>query len=135
MSRDFDRMFDHVSPWRLSLRPWFERSIPVQTTKDGKRMYKIELDLQDFEPEHIRVSVMDREVTIKAKRETETDGCKQLREYSYQYTLPAEVNPAEIRSLFNDNGILSIEAPLPEIEKPPVKEIPVEHSKSENNKK
>ena len=122
--RDFDRM-PFFRPWSL-----LGRNVPVETIQDGKRLYKIELDLPDFKPEEIQVTVKDNLVTVRAKHQGEKDGVKQHREYHYQYTLPQDVNPEHIKSLINSNGLLTIEAPLPELKEPESKEIPVQCEKS-----
>jgi HSP20 family molecular chaperone IbpA len=92
------------------------------------------LDLPDFEPKDINVSIHDRNVTVKAKRETESNGCKQYREYSYQYTLPNEVNIEQIRSLLSNEGLLTIEAPLPQLKEPDVQEIPIQKQIKDDKK-
>ncbi len=136
-----DRMFremDRLSPFSLrEWSPWGQRmwrTIPIETTRDGQRLYKIELDLPDFEPKDINVSIHDRNVTVKAKRETESNGCKQYREYSYQYTLPNEVNIEQIRSLLSNEGLLTIEAPLPQLKEPDVQEIPIQKQIKDDKK-
>jgi len=118
--RDFDR-FTPLFPRILGN----SRSVPVETNVDGQRVYKIEIDLPDFKPEDINVSIKDGVVSITAKREFESDGCKQSREYQYQYSLPAEANIEKIRSLIDGNGLLTIEAPLPAVKEPELKEIPI----------
>jgi HSP20 family molecular chaperone IbpA len=138
MERVFREM-DRLSPF--SLREWnplgqrLWRTIPIETTRDGQRLYKIELDLPDFEPKDINVTIKDRNVTVKAKKETESEGCKQYREYSYQYTLPNEVNVEHVRSLLTNEGLLTIEAPLPQLKEPQAQEIPIQRQIKEDDKK
>ena len=134
MDRSMNRLWremDRLSPFgaiRSRLFDWPYRTVPVETTEDGQRLYKITLDLgPDFRPEDINVTVKDRFVTVKAKRESEEDGCKQLREFSYQYTLPEDVNLEQVKSLLTNGGTLTIEAPLPPPkEEPKATEIPVQ---------
>jgi HSP20 family molecular chaperone IbpA len=124
--RDFDRLSPFGALRHRLFDPHF-RTVPVETTADGQRLYKISLDLgSEFRPEDITVTVKDREVTVKARRESTADGCKQLREYSYQYSLPEEVTVEQIRSLLTSDGQLTVEAPLPALKEPPVTEIPVQ---------
>jgi len=103
------------------------RTVPIETTEDGQRMYKITLDLgTDFGPQDITVTAKDRMVTVKASKQSDSDGCKQLREYSYQYSLPEEANVEQIRSLLTADGQLTIEAPLPALKEPELHEIPIQ---------
>jgi len=138
MSRSMDRVFrewDRLLPFR-SHSPWdgVFRFVPIESAADGKRVYKIELNLPDFTPEHINVSIKDRDVTVRAKHESDTNGCKQYREYTYQYTLPNEVDVQQVRSLISPEGLLTIEAPLPALKEPELKEIPIEKENKEEIK-
>lgn len=126
MFREMERLspFRAVTPWSRLFEPF--REVPIETTEDGQRLYKIALDLgHEFKPENINVTVKDRLVTIKAKAETETDGCKQLRQFQYQYTLPEGANLEQVKSLLTPDGRLTIEAPLPPPKEAKATEIPI----------
>lgn len=52
------------------------------------------------------------------------------REYHRSYMLPRELNPANLRSTLDQDGVLTLEAPLPAL--PPAareENIPIEHVK------
>ena len=61
----------------------------------------------------------DRTVSIKAREEqkAEDESVRLSQEYVYEYSLPAEVDPNNVKSYLQD-GILNIEANLPAIEPP-----------------
>ena len=127
MWREMERMSPFGSLRHRLLDPY--RTVPIETTEDGQRLYKIALDLgHDFRPEDINVTVKDRSVTVKARRESEENGCKQLREFSYQYSLPEDVNLENVKSLLTSDGLLTIEAPLPPPKEPKATEIPINKS-------
>ncbi|KAG8185211.1 hypothetical protein JTE90_025883 [Oedothorax gibbosus] len=128
MDRDMNRLFNDIqssSPFRIPrLFSPFEssRDIPVVAMNKDDRSYRLELDMHGMEPENINVTLKNHELTITAKREEKKpDGSRMVRENTYHYTLPEEVNPEVIRSSLS-NGVLTIEAPLPALES---KEIPV----------
>lgn len=98
------------------------RDIPIMTTDGDKRLYKLELDMQGMKPEDINITLKNNELTITARRdEKREDGSRFVRENTYHYSLPDEINPDTVRSSLS-NGILSIEAQLPALES---KEIPI----------
>ncbi|XP_013793689.1 heat shock protein beta-11-like [Limulus polyphemus] len=144
VDREMKRMFDEVdraSPIRFprALQPWWwsrRRNVPVETAGDENRQYKLELDLSDFNPEEIKITVKDNLLTVQARQDVKKpDGSRFLREYNHEYTLPEEVNPEAVRSQLNPDGTLIIEAPLPAIELQQPKEIPVTKEHSQDNKK
>ncbi|XP_076328721.1 alpha-crystallin B chain-like [Tachypleus tridentatus] len=143
VDREVKRMFDEVeraSPLRFPrvLQPWWwsrRRNVPVETTGDEKRQYKLELDMSDFNPEDIKITVKDNLLTVYARQDVKKpDGSRFLREYNHEYTLPEEVNPESVRSVLNPNGTLIVEAPLPAVELPQPKEIPVTKEHSQDSK-
>lgn len=97
------------------------REIPVVSTGEGKS-YKLDLDMKGMEPENINITLKDHDLTVTARRdEKREDGSRFVRENTYHYTLPSEINPDTVRSTLAD-GILTIEAALPAVES---KEIPI----------
>lgn len=92
----------------------------------GKYVVKMELG-KDFNPENVKVSLKDRVLTIEAKFEQKSeDGNSRIyQEICKSFTLPEMVKVEEVKSLFTPEGDLLIEAPLPEVEAPKPKEIPI----------
>lgn len=136
MDREMCRIMDEMEksspvPFPRFFAPWTRgriREVPVEkTTKDGRK-YQVELDMPDMLPEDISVTLKDDNLKITArKEEKKSDGSRCVRDYTYEYSLPREVNPESVRSLFKD-GVLTIEAPLPALEEPSEepKEIPIQ---------
>lgn len=136
MDRELCRVMEEMeksSPFRFPrvFAPWAWdriRDVPVEkTTKDGRK-YQLELDMPDMLPEDISVTLKDHTLKISArKEEKKSDGSRCVRNYTYEYSLPREVNPENVRSLFMD-GVLTVEAPLPALEEQSEepKEIPIQ---------
>jgi len=66
-------------------------------------------------------------LVVSAKREEKDQNTYSMREWSQSYSLPHDLNMEELKSHFSDDGILSVEAPLPKAE-PKHKPIQIEHS-------
>ncbi|XP_054712914.1 heat shock protein beta-11-like [Uloborus diversus] len=130
MDKEMNRVFNdiqRVSPVRIPrmFSPFgsdSEKELPIISTDKDSRVYKLELEMQGMKPEDIKLTVKHNELTVRARCEEErSDGSRYVKENSYHYTLPKEVNPDSIRCSLTD-GVLTIEAPLPALES---KEIPV----------
>ena len=97
-------------------------------------VHKINLDLNGFKPQNVNVNLNGRLLTIKAHMDhSSEDGSQRIKqEISRQYTLPDNLELDKLRSLFSEDGMLSIEAPLkndPGKEGGP-KEIPISRSET-----
>lgn len=115
--RDFERTANSYW-WRWPVSS-FRRTLPEPSeTKlsSGERVYRIEVDLQNFKPEDVKVSIKKGQVFISAKSELSEGAVKKNEEFTYEYTLPEEANAEKVRSVLKADGRLVIEAPLPEIE-------------------
>lgn len=139
LSRDFDRMARDVDrSFGFGIGPFgvvrsgagrlykdvLGREVPVEDAAAGEQKYKVHLDLREFKPEDIKVTVRGRQVQVQARKSVKTDSGSMLKEYVHEFTVPEEVDPDLIRSLLQKDGWLQIEAPLPKIEPP--KEEPQE---------
>lgn len=130
MDKEMNRVFGDIQraspiqlPRLISPLDWGRtRDIPVVSTNGDGKVYKLELDMEGMRPEDIKITLKDKELTITARRDDKhDDGSRFVRENTYQYTLPNEINPDTVRSSLTD-GVLIIEAQLPALES---KEIPV----------
>lgn len=111
-SREMERAFNRMTMPRFFPSLSSSRSsVPVQAS-DGN-MHRINLDLSGFKPEDVKVTLKDKMVTIEAKMEQKSeDGSRLYQEITRQYTLPDNVEAEQMKSLYSNEGILSIEAPL-----------------------
>jgi len=114
------------SPSTPSTNGQLPTAIEGESTKGGK--YTVKMDLgKDFNPENVKVSLKDRVLTIEAKHEYKSEDGKSrmYQEFFRSFTLPQNVKVEEVKSLFTPEGELLVEAPLPQVEAPKPKEIPV----------
>ncbi|KAI1301783.1 Heat shock protein beta-1 [Halotydeus destructor] len=147
MEREFNRALRGVGGESQGFLPSMFRStpaihsgheVPIRTLEDGSRLYKAHFDMEGFKPEHVKVTLKDNVVSIKAKAEhKDADGCKLTRDYTYAFTLPAEVNADQVKSYIDNSGVLVIEAPLPKMELPKsqVHELQIERGSDSGDQK
>ncbi|RWS16999.1 alpha-crystallin B chain-like protein [Dinothrombium tinctorium] len=99
----------------------------VQDTDDGK-MLKLRFDVTEYQPEEIVVKTVDNRLQVHAKHEEKTENKTVYKEYNREFLLPKGVNPELIRSSLSKDGVLTVEAPLPAIEGPKERKIPISHN-------
>jgi HSP20 family molecular chaperone IbpA len=100
-------------------------------TEGNEKKFKLNVPVGNFSPEDVKVSLKDWVMTIEAKTEQKTeDGCaRSYREVSRKFTLPRNLDMKEVTSILTPDGILKIEAPVPQKTVPPPRvkdlEIPI----------
>jgi len=117
-----------------------KQSSSAETSPDT---FTKKLNLKSFKPEDIQIRVTtDKQVIVEAKHEVreEKDGFQsyQLREFKKSLDVPENVNIEELTSSFNEQGDLTISAPLlalPEPKKTEEINLPVTFDKENNKKK
>jgi len=131
MQRQFDNVFrgnttnDNRS---LMTRDGTNENNMIVTESDGSRKFQLAFDMRGFEPEEVKIKTQNGALTISAKKEKKADNSYSLHEFSQSYTLPQDLKLEDLKSTFTENGVLSIEAPLPKAE-PKDRQIQIEHSK------
>ncbi|CAF4726469.1 unnamed protein product, partial [Rotaria sp. Silwood2] len=96
----------------------FHRSIfcpqIIQTTSNEKNIHEkkllMSLDLSDYQPEDIKVSVQEQELIVKAERKIETNTRKSRTSFFQSTSLPPQTDIEHLKSNYID-GKLIIEAP------------------------
>ncbi|XP_064597242.1 heat shock protein 27-like [Liolophura sinensis] len=114
-----------TQPLDIGLNEAFRMDNPIVTDKDGNKKFHLEFDLRQFKPEEINLSTANNVLTVEAKHEEKSDGRLSYREYRRQYTIPEGVNVESLKSKLNQNGVLSIEAP---VQKKQDVAIPIKHN-------
>lgn len=64
---------------------------------------------------------------MHAKHEEKSENRSVYREYNREFLLPNGVNPELIKSSLSKDGVLTVEAPLPAIEGPKERTVPIAH--------
>ena len=131
MSKMFNNMQKYTPPatvddWRLTEN--FRLENPVQSFADGTRKFQLQFDLRQFKPEEIQVRTSGNTLTVSAKHDEKDPNKSVFREYNRSYQLPKDIVVERMTSKLSTDGTLSIEAPLPVIEGPREKLIPIKHN-------
>ena len=74
--------------------------------KDG--VFRLEIDLQDFEPEDIDICVEGGELTLTAKREVKRGNSSSFREFNEKFAIPQGVDITKLSSEITGDGTLVI---------------------------
>ncbi|CAM4936676.1 unnamed protein product [Rotaria socialis] len=100
-TKPFDFDLFHRSAFRPQIRT---------TSDDNNKKLTMSLDLSEYQPEDIKVSVKDGELIVKAERKTETDTRKSRTSFFQSTSLPPQTDIDHLQSKYID-GKLVIEAP------------------------
>jgi HSP20 family molecular chaperone IbpA len=132
MERHFDRMErDLNSAFGSFFKPMTAKTPLTVYEAEAPGKYQLNVVMgEGFKPENIKVTLKDHEMRIEAKYDhTSEDGKSRVyQEFTRTFPLPKAIDQAQVKSLFTPEGVLQIEAPLPEPEveaKPVPKEIPI----------
>ena len=82
----------------------------------GDKELKITFDLNGYKPEDVNIKVTDNTLKVQAVHIDNSRGNQIHREYSRSYILPEWVNPELLRARMSDNGTLTVEVPLPQVQ-------------------
>jgi len=85
----------------------------IQDDGDGKSL-KLRFDVSQYAPEEIVLKTVDNKLLVHAKHEEKSETKSVYREYNREFLLPSGVNPELIRSSLSKDGVLTVEAPLPQ---------------------
>ena len=86
----------------------------IQKSEEGQKELKLRFDVSQYQPEEIMVKTVDNKLLVHAKHEEKGDGKAVYREYNREFLLPAGTDPEVIKSSLSKDGILTVEAPLPQ---------------------
>jgi len=82
--------------------------------ESGQKELKLRFDVSQYSPEEIVVKTVDNKLLVQAKHEEQSEGKTVFREYNREFQLPAGTDAEQIRSSLSKDGILTVEAPLPQ---------------------
>ena len=125
MESDMNNLMARAGRWMGDegtwLTPW------VESQSEGKYRANIPIGA-NFEPEDVRVTLKNGLLTVRAKKEKTEGDSRFYQEVVRQLTLPRDVEMDQIKSVFNPEGYLSVEAPMPKgsIEDKVERQIPVQ---------
>jgi HSP20 family molecular chaperone IbpA len=88
----------------------------IDQSNNGKEL-KLTFDLTGYKPEDLSIKVIDNNtLKVHAVHIDNTRGNQIHREYTRQYILPNWVQPELLRARMSDNGTLTVEIPLPQVQ-------------------
>uniref|UniRef100_A0A3B4V2L9 SHSP domain-containing protein n=1 Tax=Seriola dumerili TaxID=41447 RepID=A0A3B4V2L9_SERDU len=108
--------------------PYISGSMHHPSQKISKEQYKwrVSLDVAHFSPSEICLSVKDGFLEVGGKHEERPDEHGFIaRCFTRKYRLPAEIDATKIMSTLSVDGILTVEAPVPETSVPAAIIIPI----------
>ncbi|KAF7639629.1 SHSP domain-containing protein [Meloidogyne graminicola] len=96
--------------------PYFEnlKSPLIRDESDGKSL-RLRFDVSQYKPEEVTVKTVDNRLLVYAKHEEKSPSRTVYREYNQEFMLPRGTNPELISSTLSTDGILTVEAPLPQL--------------------
>ncbi|XP_070191400.1 alpha-crystallin B chain-like [Littorina saxatilis] len=136
-SRIYDQHFGTVVPDDIFLRPAFgplQRRAPLQTglseVVNNDKEFRVSVDVQHFKPEELEIKTKGNRVFIHAKHEDRPDEHGFImREFTRQYVLPKDVDPATVTSTLCKDGVLVLKAPKKALEAPKENKILIKREK------
>uniref|UniRef100_A0AC35TL15 SHSP domain-containing protein n=1 Tax=Rhabditophanes sp. KR3021 TaxID=114890 RepID=A0AC35TL15_9BILA len=86
----------------------------IKDESDGKTL-RLRFDVAQYKPEEVTVKTVDSRLLVHAKHEEKTPTRTIYREYNQEFMLPRGTNPELITSTLSTDGVLTVEAPLPQL--------------------
>ncbi|GMR60767.1 hypothetical protein PMAYCL1PPCAC_30962 [Pristionchus mayeri] len=104
----------------MATRPTYDpyldnlKSPLIKDESDGKTL-RLRFDVAQYKPEEVTVKTIDNRLLVHAKHEEKTPQRTVFREYNQEFLLPRGTNPEQISSTLSTDGVLTVEAPLPQL--------------------
>jgi len=73
--------------------------------------FAVDLDVSQFRPEELKMSLDDRILTVQGRQETHRPNAESIRSFIRVFTLPPDVEEVNMHSTLSNEGILHIEGP------------------------
>ena len=112
-----------VDDWKMN--EVFNFGNPIQHQRSHSRTFRLQFDLRQFKPEEIMVRTSGHTLTVTARHLDLTT--QRSREFHRSYMLPRDIRPESLMSKLSADGILTIEAPVPTLEGPRDKLVPIQN--------
>merc|ERR1719436_776778 len=98
----------------------------VEINENDEKELNLTLDLKDYKPDELKVTVLDNVLKIEAKHEENTDRNHISRQFVRSYVLPNEYKAKEVQSSLSKSGKLTVIMPKQCLtEETGVKNIPI----------
>jgi len=128
--RNFHWQFANHPRLRLASRSQFD---PILQAIENENEFVVSAELPGFEPENVEVSVEDGVLTVKGMRKHAewsdelSDEEKEKRTYRFERRIRfnGEIDEENVSARCK-NGLLAVNLPKPEVQKPEVRAIPIQ---------
>uniref|UniRef100_A0A2A4JVE0 SHSP domain-containing protein n=1 Tax=Heliothis virescens TaxID=7102 RepID=A0A2A4JVE0_HELVI len=87
---------------------------PLVQGEGEDKTLKLQFDVSHFDPTEIKVKILNDLLVISANHEEKTDDTTVYREYNREFKLPPGTDPERVVSSLSRDGVLTIQAPLPQ---------------------
>ncbi|XP_049880329.1 alpha-crystallin B chain-like [Pectinophora gossypiella] len=88
---------------------------PLIQGEGTDKMLKLQFDLSQFDPAEIKVQIAQDILTVQATHNEQTDSSTLTREFKREFLLPRGTNPDAVISSLSRDGVLTVQAPLPQL--------------------
>ncbi|CAH0696278.1 unnamed protein product [Spodoptera exigua] len=88
---------------------------PLVQGEGEEKKLKLQFDVSQFDPTEITVKVTDDLLIVSAIHEEKTDDSMVYRGYNREFKLPPGIDPEQVLSSLSRDGVLTVEAPLPNL--------------------
>ena len=127
------REIERIDNMMNSMMNDFQRDLPLQAPEigsqiqyDDKGNVSLRCQTTGFRPEELTVDIQGDRLLVSGQHMEGREGERLERHFSRLIRLPKEVNPEQIKCQLEENGELSISAPLREQLEAPRQRVPIE---------
>ncbi|XP_020903552.1 heat shock protein beta-6 [Exaiptasia diaphana] len=93
--------------------------------KIDDKKFTVTLDVSSFSPDEITVKVLNNELTVKARHESESHGHFTSRQFNRHFVLPKDVDMDSVVSKLGKDGRLRIEAARKSLASPTERQVKI----------
>ncbi|XP_072016402.1 uncharacterized protein [Amphiura filiformis] len=96
------------------MKDWWKNTeaCPWMKHRKDEKEFKVSINVSQFTPEDLNVSVTDQDVRVQGRHEERKDSRGFIsREFTRRYQLPDDVDPSTVKSSLGQSGMLSVFAP------------------------
>nr|XP_021194774.2 protein lethal(2)essential for life [Helicoverpa armigera] len=87
---------------------------PLVQGEGEDKSLKLQFDVSQFDPTEVKVKILNDLLIISANHEEKTNEKTVYREYNREFKLPLGTDPERVVSSLSRDGVLTVQAPLPQ---------------------
>jgi len=98
----------------------------VIRVKDDEEKFEVSLDTSQYQPDELRVNVVDGVVSVEGRHKDKSDDGMVSRQFSRKYSLPATAKPDSVVSNLSSDGVLVVSCPKTQAVTSGERKVPIE---------